>query len=87
MMKNATFADDEERRVHAGRQLYGLFCRRSLFKDEQRSCLAAVARVIVLLVALERGPYSSNTGAYCRARGKLSEKVIRQITINVGDGL
>ena len=32
------------------------------------------------------GPCSGNTGAYCPARGKLSEKVIRQITIYVGEG-
>ena len=48
--------------------------------------MAAVARVGVLLIALERGPCSHNTGAYCRARGKLSEKVIRQLTIDVGEG-
>ena len=62
------------------------FLSQVLFKDEHRSCVAAVVRVAVLLVALERGPCSSNTGAYCRARGKLSEKVIRQITIRVGEG-
>ena len=38
-----------------------------LFQDEQRSCLAAVSRVIVLLVALGQEPPSDNTGAYCRA--------------------
>ncbi len=57
-----------------------------LFKDEQRSCVAAVARVIVLLVALERGPCSSNTGAYCRARSKLSERVIRRLAVDLADG-
>ncbi len=62
------------------------FLSQVLFKGEHRSCVAAVSRVLALLVALERGPCSSNTGAYCRARGKLSEKVLRQLTIDVGQG-
>ena len=83
--EDAGFADDEEA-VYTPAITLWAFLSQVLFKDEQRSCLAAVARVIVLLVALERGPCSSNTGAYCRARGKLSEKVIRQLTIDVGAG-
>ena len=62
------------------------FLSQVLFKSEQRSCVAAVARVGALLVALERGPCSNNTGAYCRARGKLSEKVIGQLTVDVAQG-
>ncbi len=42
--------------------------------------------MIVLLVALQRGPCSSNTGAYCRARGKLSETVIRRLAVDLADG-
>jgi len=61
------------------------FLSQVLFKDEQRSCVAAVARVFVLLVALNRKPCSGNTGAYCRARGKLSENVIRRLTVQVAD--
>ena len=38
-----------------------------LHKGEQRSCLAAVARVLVLLVALGEA-LRKNSGAYCRAR-------------------
>ena len=33
-------------------------------KGEQRSCVAAVARVVVLLLALGHKPCSGNTGAY-----------------------
>ncbi len=83
--EDAGFSDDQEA-VYTPAITLWAFLSQVLFKDEQRSCVAGVARVIVLLVALERGPCSSNTGAYCRARGKLSEKVIRQITINVGEG-
>jgi len=83
--EEADFADDEGA-VYTPAVTLWAFLSQVLFKDEQRSCVAAVARVIVLLVALERGSCSSNTGAYCRARGKLSEKVIRQLTVDVAEG-
>jgi hypothetical protein len=83
--EDAGFADDEEA-VYTPAITLWAFLSQVLFKGEQRSCVAAVARVIVLLVALERGPCSNNTGAYCRARGKLSEKVIRRLTVEVADG-
>ena len=69
--EGAGFADGEEA-VYTPAITLWAFLSQVLFKDEQRSCVAAVARVIVLLLALERGPCSSNTGAYCRARGKSS---------------
>jgi hypothetical protein len=56
-----------------------------LFKEEQRSCAAAVSRVIVLLVSLGRKPCSDNTGAYCRARAKLSEPALRRLVYEVAD--
>ena len=83
--EDAGFADDEEA-VYTPPITLWAFLSQVLFKDEQRSCVAAVARVVVLLVALERGPCSSNTGAYCRARGKLSQTVIRQLTTDSADG-
>ena len=83
--EGATFADDEDA-VYTPAITLWAFLSQVLFKDEQRSCVAAVARVIVLLVALERGPCSSNTGAYCRARSKLSETVIRRLAIDLADG-
>ena len=83
--EQASFAD-EQNAVYTPAITLWAFLSQVLFKDEQRSCIAAVARVAVLLVALERGPCSSNTGAYCRARSKLSEKVIHRITVEVADG-
>jgi hypothetical protein len=53
-------------------------------KEESRSCLAAVCRVIVLLVALGRAPCVKNTGAYCRARAKLPEVVLERLTVEMG---
>ena len=62
------------------------FLSQVLFKEEQRSCTAAVARVVVLLVALGRKPCSSNTGAYCRARAKLPERAIERLARDVAFG-
>lgn len=83
--ENVRFAEDEDA-VYTPATTLWAFLSQVLFKDEQRSCVAAVARVMVLLVALERGPCSGNTGAYCRARAKLSEKAIHKIAIDVADG-
>jgi hypothetical protein len=62
------------------------FLSQVLFGDPQRSCRAAVARVIVLLVSLGKDPCSDNTGAYCRARAKLPACVIEEVTTQVADG-
>ena len=57
-----------------------------LHREEQRSCLAAVSRVMVLMVALGREPCAKNSGAYCKARAKLPEVVIRRLTMEVAQG-
>jgi hypothetical protein len=57
-----------------------------LHKEEQRSCLAAVSRVLVLLLALGRKPCAKNSGAYCRARAKLPEVVLQRLTTEVAKG-
>ncbi|MCA9147422.1 MAG: IS4 family transposase [Planctomycetaceae bacterium] len=59
------------------------FLSQVLFKDEQRSCAAAVARVVVMFVALGKDSPSSNTGAYCRARAKLPESVLQELVEDV----
>lgn len=60
------------------------FLAQALNAGELRSCTAAVAKVVVLLVALGRKPCSDDTGEYCRARAKLPEPVVRQLTLDVG---
>ena len=62
------------------------FLSQMLHKAEQRSCVAAVARVVVLLAALGHKPCSGNTGAYCRARARLPEAVIRRLTLRMAKG-
>ncbi len=80
--QDASFADDEDDAVYTPAVTLWAFLSQVLFKAEQRSCVAAVSRVVSLLMALERGACSNNTGAYCRARGKLSEPVIQRLTID-----
>lgn len=62
------------------------FLSQVLHKEEQRSCLAAVSRISVLLVALGRQPCAQNNGAYCKARAKLPEIVIERLATRVADG-
>ena len=76
----------EEDEVYTPALTLWAFLSQMLFKDEQRSCVAAVSRIIVLLVSLGRKPCSDNTGAYCRARAKLSERVLCRITYQAADG-
>ena len=55
-----------------------------MFKAEHRSCVAAVVRVAVLMVALHRR-VSSDTGAYCRACAKLPEVVLERLAVQLAD--
>lgn len=63
-----------------------VFLSQVLHKGEQRSCVAAVARVITLLVASGAKACAEDTGAYCRARAKLSESVLERLTSEISEG-
>ena len=52
-----------------------------------KSCVGAVARVMVLRIALELPPCSASTGAYCKARAKLSERFLQRLTYAVGEAV
>jgi len=49
-----------------------------------KSCVAAVARIMVLRLTLGLRPCSARTGGYCKARAKLPEGFLRQLTYQVG---
>lgn len=83
--EEVSFGDDDDS-VYTPAITLWAFLSQVLFKDEHRSCIAAVARIAVLLIALKREPCSSNTGAYCRARAKLSETAIHRLVIDVAQG-
>jgi putative transposase len=53
----------------------------------RKSCVAAVARIIALRIAMSLPPCSAATGAYCKARAKLPEPFLRRLTYQVGSEL
>lgn len=59
------------------------FLSQVLHKEEHRSCLAAVARIGVLLVAMGRPRCAQNSGPYCRARGRLPVGIVQELTLDV----
>ena len=52
--------------------------------SDQKSCVAAVARVLVLLTTLGRPLCSAGMGAYCKARAKLPERFLQRPACAVG---
>ena len=83
--EESRFAPDDDNVFTPPVTLWG-FLSQVLHKEELRSCLAAVARVSVLLVALGRERCAQNNGAYCKARAKLPEIVIERLATRVADG-
>lgn len=61
------------------------FVTQVISKDQ--TCLAAVARIITVLVASGQEACSPYTGGYCKARQKLSEKFLRRLTMEVGQAV
>jgi hypothetical protein len=49
--------------------------------------VAAVSRVIALYIALGRQPPSPDSGAYCRARAKLPERVLKRLVCSAAESL
>lgn len=52
--------------------------------DKDKSCRAAVSRVLALRVARGQKPCSLDTGAYCRARAKLPAAVLKRLALQTG---
>ena len=82
--EGVTFAQ-EEGDVYTPSVTLWAFLSQAVFKAEHRSCVAAVARVAVLMAALQRR-VSPDTGAYCRARAKLPEVVLERLAVQLADG-
>jgi hypothetical protein len=51
----------------------------ALFTDVQRACRSAVQRVAVYYALMGVDVSSTNSGAYCRARAKVTEGVVRRL--------
>src|SRR5262245_32374605 len=50
----------------------------------RKSCVAAVARVLVLCCSLSRPLCSANAGAFCKARGKLPADFLKDVAVQLG---
>lgn len=79
--EDASFAQDDDA-VYTPAITLWAFLSQVLFKGEQHSCRAAVARVVVLWATLGK-QVSGNTGAYCRARAKVPVVVIQRLTLDL----
>lgn len=54
---------------------------------KEASCQAAVARVVSYCLQVGISPPSSDTGDYCRARAKISEPALRELSGNIAQEL
>ena len=61
------------------------FVTQALTKDQ--TCLAAVVRISAALTAAGQPLCSSGTGAYCKARQKLPEALLRRLTYDIGNAV
>ena len=84
--EDACFGEDKDDIYTPALTLWGWLAQ-VMHADKARSCVAAVARITTLCVALGRQPPSPDTGAYCRARAKLREPVLRRLVYTMGDEL
>ena len=55
--------------------------------EDDKSCRAAVSRVLALRVATGQEPCSEDTAAYCRARAKLPATVLQRLAVQAGRNL
>jgi hypothetical protein len=61
-----------------------IWCLLSQCLSDSKSCVAAVARALVLRVGLGLPPCSEATGAYCKARAKLPVPLLRRLATHLG---
>jgi Transposase DDE domain len=52
--------------------------------SKEKACVAAVARILVLRLALGLPPCAAETSAYCKARAKLPERFLQRLALDVG---
>jgi hypothetical protein len=55
--------------------------------ENDKSCRAAVSRVLASRVAVGQTPCSEDTAAYCRARAKLPATVLKRLALHTGRNL
>ena len=78
------FGNDEDAIYTPAITLWALISQ-AFFKAEMRSCKAAVGRVAALWATLGKTVCKTNTGAYCRARAKITWEVVRDICYQIAE--
>ena len=78
------FGNDEQAVYTPAITLWALLSQ-AFFKQEMRSYKVAVGRVASLWATLGRTVCNTNTGAYCRARAKISWQAIRDICCQIAE--
>jgi hypothetical protein len=84
--EQVNFAEENEDAVYTPALVLWALLSQALFKGEQRSCMAAVARLRALLTVLGLRPPALNNGTYCRARAKLPESLFTRLIRQVASG-
>lgn len=78
------FGSDEDAVYTPALTLWALISQ-AFFKEEMRSCKAAVLRIARLWATLGKTVCNTNTGACCRARAKIFLQAIRDICFQIGE--
>lgn len=78
------FGRDEDAVYTPAITLWALISQ-AFFKAEMRSCKAAVIRVAAIWATLGKTVCGTNTGAYCRARAKITWEVVRDICCKIAE--
>jgi hypothetical protein len=74
--------DDDEEVFTPSVVIWG-FLSQVIHKKELRTCLAAVARIGVMLIVCGRPRCAQNNGPYCRARCRLPVAIFEQLTLDL----
>lgn len=80
--EGVSFGAGDPRTVYTPAIILWAMLSQGLFTDVQRACRAAVLRVAAYFALMGR-VISTNTGAYCRARAKVGEGVVRRLAQGV----
>ena len=78
------FGSDEDAVYTPAITLWALISQ-AFFKGEMRGCKAAVGRVASLWATLGKTVCNTNTGAYCRARSKITWQAVRDICCQIAE--
>lgn len=69
---------------HVWTPALSIWCLLSQCLSDSKSCVAAVARAVVLRVSLGLPPCCEATGAFCKARAKLPVPLLRRLATHLG---